>query len=491
MPMKIPGYSLRFALVVYVLLPLLLIVGTAGYLGLRAFESQTEERMQKDVELVARAIRLPLSRAMERDRQGSVEQALESAFRTNRVYGAYVFDADGERLAAVGMEDPVPSRRRLSRLAEEGDRVGEYGEVAGREVYSYFVPMTNSGGQIIGLLQVTRRRSDIESYMQTVRLQGGGLLLLATGLVAGVVLFGHRGAVGRHLDRLGGSMSRVEAGDRLHRASPGGPREVAALAGALNSMLDSIARAEREIEHRRASEAALEERLRHTEKLAAIGQLAAGVAHELGTPLSVVGGRAQRVARDERLSEATRASLADIRLEVQRMEHIVRQLLDFGRQTALHRRRVRADRLARASVAAVAEDTPGTVEVSGPLPAPSFSADPFRVEQALVNLLRNALQAGPGVRVRLSWLATDGRVEFRVDDSGPGIPPESRARVFEPFFTTKQVGEGTGLGLAVVHGVVEEHGGEVHVEESPLGGARFRLAFPREEPGGGENREVA
>ncbi len=434
-----------------------------------------------------------MSRALERRDLGSLSQTLESVFSTGRVYGAYVYDGEGRQVAAYGHEDRFPPSEHLAQVAATRRPQGEYGQMAGQDVYSYFVPLPDSVGRINGLLQVTRRKSDFEGTIRKLRLQAAGWLLFAGLGMTALIFFGHYGAVGRHLSRLASSMARVEQGDRIHRASTEGPQEIRTLAMALNTMLDSITRASREIEQRRAAQEALEVRLRKTEKLAAIGQLAAGVAHELGAPLSVIDGKAQRLLRalddpgqasghdPAALQERLGGLLREIRHEVRRLEQTVRQLLEFGRCNLGRRRRVPADHLAQSAAASVSEESllaGVSVEVFGPVPAPQLVSDPLRVEQALVNLLRNAIQATPGGRVRLTWLISEDEVGFAVEDDGPGIREELQARIFEPFFTTKAPGEGTGLGLAVVHGIVEEHGGRIELEASPLGGARFRLLFP-------------
>lgn len=124
-----------------------------------------------------------------------------------------------------------------------------------------------------------------------------------------------------------------------------------------------------------------------------------------------------------------------------------------------------------------------SLEVSGPNDEdPEILVDRGQMIRALANLLRNAAQASPGGRVRLSWSGEDGSIRFVVEDDGPGIDPEARERIFEPFFTTRAVGEGAGLGLAVVHGTALDHGGRVEVGESSLGGARFDLFVSREGP---------
>lgn len=474
-----PG--LRFYFVVGVVLPLLLALGAVSYLTLQAIEERAQHQMEEDVQLVARAIRLPLGRALERDRPGSVDEALESAFRINRVYGAYVYDVEGALVASVGEFNLATDKQRLADLAEQGDRRGEYEQIGGRSVYSYFVPLTGAGGRVNGLLQVTRRASDIRQYLTRLRWQAIGFLLTTMVLITGLVLYGHHWAIGTHLNHLSETMARVRGGDLSSRAKPRGPKEIASLGAALNTMLESIVEARAEVLERRQAQIDLEKRLQHAQKLAAIGQLSAGVAHELGTPLSVIDGKAQRALRKDDLPAPLEQALHSIRGEVRRMERIVRQLLDFGRRNVLEARAVRLDRLAQMAAAGVrdaCEQSGVTLELEGPRPAPVVEVDPTLIERALVNLLRNAIDATPGGHVQLAWTATDDGVGLVVEDDGPGVDPAVRDRLFEPFFTTKGVGEGTGLGLAVVHGIVEEHGGRVEVDTSPRGGARFRIVLP-------------
>lgn len=476
-----PIYSLRWALILQVLLPLLAAMALFTTIGLTTLERSAESRMQDEVELVARAIRLPISDSLEQGREQDVRQALESVFRIGRVYGAYVYDVEGELVAAVGAVNLSTRQRDVAELAAEGEQQGAYEQIQGQDVYSYFLPLADSGGRIAGLLQVTRRGSDFDELAAQLRLQAIVVIALAGGLITLMVLWGHRRAIGRHFNRLTGSMARVEAGELDHRAPLDGPREIRSLSQALNTMLDSMARAEQEIARRRDAQLELEQQLRHAEKLAAIGRLASGVAHELGTPLSVLDGKAQRALRHADADSREARALQQIRQEVARMEHIVRQLLEFGRSQNRQYRRTRMGDLAAAAASALEQplqDAGATLELTPCEPDPELFVDPIRLEQVLVNLLRNALQAGAG-QIHVSWRPQDeNSLELQVDDDGPGVPDAIRKRLFEPFFTTKAVGEGTGLGLAVVHGIITEHGGEIHVDESPWGGARFKVRLP-------------
>lgn len=472
-------YRLRTALLLFVLAPFLLIMAATAWYTLSQLEQQASARMQEDIELVARAIRLPLSHALERDQAGGVRQALAAAFRIDRVYGVHVYDERGVRVASSGSSKASMDSHRAAGLVSTGDRQGEFEEVGGEEVFSYFLPLTDRGGRINGLLQVTRRGSDFTGYIGDLRVQVLVVVLVAAALLALVLVYGHYTAVGRYLRSLRLGIARITDGDLARRLPLDGPAELQVVARSVNTMLDGIVRSQDEIARRRAKEAALEVRLHQSQKLAAIGQLAAGVAHELGSPLSVVSGTAQRLLRLHDLPGSMAGGLQQVRSQVARMERTVRQLLDFVRCNPADFREEPADRLVRSAasqVEAVGDARAAELRVEVPTPAPLLRVDRTRMEQALVNLLRNALQACRA-KVVVRCFAQDGRAGYVVEDDGPGIPESDGERVFEPFFTTKPAGAGTGLGLAIVQAVVSEHGGSIDVERSELGGARFVLTL--------------
>ena len=158
--------------------------------------------------------------------------------------------------------------------------------------------------------------------------------------------------------------------------------------------------------------------------------------------------------------------------------------MDFGRSNPLQCLPEGADRLVRTVQAQLGDQAVGrdiSLEVSGQAPAPVLSLDRLRMEQALTNLVRNALQAACS-RVCLGWFEQDGQAGFVVEDDGPGIPAAEQDRIFEPFYTTKGVAEGTGLGLAVAEAAVKDHGGRIEIDASPLGGARFLILLQTAEP---------
>jgi signal transduction histidine kinase len=392
-----------------------------------------------------------------------------------------VYDSSGELVASSGPHLALLHSSQAAGLAARARQRDAFEKLGGTEVYSYFVPLIDPGARIHGLLQITRRGSEFRSAANEVRVHAlVALGLTALALVA-AVMFGHHRTIGRHVHGIGRSLRRIATGEHAHRVAVSGPHELRHLSAGVNEMLDSLECSAAEVAKRRAEEQALRERLRHSEKMAAIGTLAAGIAHELGTPLAVVDGTAQRALRKAGMSGGTGAAMRRIRAEALRMRDIVRGLLEFGRPHRARRQPESLRKIAAFAIAHVAEEAERRavrIECGGAEAAPVVPVDRLRLEQALVNLLRNALHASRGGRVALSWYGEGGHAGFCVDDDGPGIEPALRARVFEPFFTTKPVGEGTGLGLAVAHSALSEHGGSIGIEESPLGGARFRLQLP-------------
>lgn len=474
--------SLRTRLFVQILLPLILLAAAVVWMTFHAVEGLIERRLEKEIELVARAIRMPVQQAYADGDLVRVAQSLNAVFDIGRVYGANVYDADGRRVVIAGDARPGPREQvQAAELVELGMEVGEYARLGGEAVYSYFVPLTGRTGHIIGLLQVVRQESDMALQLSEVRQRGwwvwGGVVVL----MILVVLIGHRQAVSRHVRSLLDSMSRVEAGDRDHRTDVHGPSELADLGAGLNRMLDAIAAMERQLDQQRREHLRMTERLREQEKLAALGRFSSGVAHELGAPLTVIDGDARRLEQGEGLDDDARRRLNRMRTQIQRTRQLIGQLMEFVRGDEPASRPVRIARLFERVLGGIAPERESrAVELEATAGPPDLEVSGYevRLEHALLNLVRNALQsASRQVRVHADR-DQDGRVWISVEDDGPGVPEGLGEKIFEPFHTRRPGGEGTGLGLAIVRAVAEEHGADIVVDRSPvLGGARFTLRF--------------
>ncbi len=328
-------------------------------------------------------------------------------------------------------------------------------------------------------------------------------LLLAdlAGVGAAILIssvLGHH-LITRRLRGVAAFVRAVEEGDLDHRLPATGAGELVPLERALNQLCDRLQRANRSLADQAQVAARAADELRRAEHLASVGKLAAGVAHELGTPLNVILVRAKALVRAPSDAGDVARQASIVAEQAERLARIVRQLLDFSRRRPAHLQDVDPAQLAR-SIVALLEPAARAREVSLRVDlaeaVPSVRADGGQLEQVLTNLVMNAIQASHGggevlVRCTMDRVVppADARpagapaqaidvARLEVSDRGVGIPRENLPRLFEPFFTTKPPGEGTGLGLSVSWGIVREHGGWIAVESQELEGSTFAVLLP-------------
>jgi two-component system NtrC family sensor kinase len=299
--------------------------------------------------------------------------------------------------------------------------------------------------------------------------------------------------VGRPLGELVAQARRVGEGDLSYRISTRRHDEIAKLAREMNRMCERL-RVARDSEQAEAdAKTRALAQLRHADRLATVGRLAAGLAHELGTPLNVVHARARQMATAAGTTEIGDKSRIIVE-QVDRMTKLIRQLLDFARKGELQPTDVDVHALVDRAVMLldpIVRKRGVSLTIAGASEPLWGQVDPEQMTQVVLNLVMNAAHAtesGRAVSITLGRgraipPAEDGRGEqaclrIEVRDEGAGIPAESLARIFEPFFTTKDVGEGTGLGLSVAYGIVKDHGGWIDVASRPGVGSIFTVWLP-------------
>jgi signal transduction histidine kinase len=297
--------------------------------------------------------------------------------------------------------------------------------------------------------------------------------------------------VGRPIRQLRDHARRVAAGDLDARLTLSQRDEMGELATELNGMSRQLAEGRDRLAAETDARIATLEQLRHTDRLTTVGRLAAGIAHELGTPLNVVAGRAAKIVSLGGPGAEYGAIIAE---QAARMTAIIRQLLDFSRRQGPRLALVNLRGLTARTLdmlGTLAQKQRVDVELHGEEDVALVRVDQNQIQQALANVVLNGIQAMPaGGRLRLKIDRTHGRpphapdgeagdfLRLTVEDEGEGIAPDVLPHIFEPFFTTKGVGEGTGLGLSVVHGILREHGGWITVESDVGRGSRFSLYLP-------------
>lgn len=239
----------------------------------------------------------------------------------------------------------------------------------------------------------------------------------------------------------------------------------------------------------------LEAQLHQTERLAELGMLASGMAHEIGTPMNVILGRAEFLQRKTTDPDQAKG-LQTIIEQVERITKLMHQLLAFARRRPIERRPMSLNRLVEDTLDMLRERlTQHRITVTTDLSPtlPQAEVDPDQIEQVLLNLAINALHAmedGGTLRIRTAVVPAHSQasphvtdmIEIALSDTGHGIAPEDLDKIFNPFFTTKDVGKGTGLGLTVACGIVQEHGGHIRVQSERRKGATFHVLLPMASP---------
>ena len=400
------------------------------------FYTEAERRV---VELTA-AVK---QRVHEPDELAWVVEIERATAELDRIFRQRIVPAVLRRQAADVMEEHGQAQVQVTQIQWMSDRLVDRFETA------------------IGDIQSQVRAVQQAAFRWTLFFLAGAPLL-----AGGIGLSIYR-SVARPMAQLSEGAARLGAGDLEARIDIDSPDEFGALARQFNAMTGSLK------DH--------QERLVQSEKLAGIGRLAAGVAHEINNPLAVILGYANLLQRkaEGQLAEDLRI----IEDESLRAREIVEGLLDLSRPLATAPEPVDLKELcdeAEARLAASGGLGGAIVEVNG---AARVEGHPQKLRQVLLNLIKNGAEAaGPGGRV-LVGIAQEraGGAEIMVSDSGSGLPAEASQRLFEPFFTTKPTG--TGLGLAVSLGIVQAHGGTLHADSPPAGGARFTIHLPASPPG--------
>ncbi|HET7088651.1 MAG TPA: ATP-binding protein [Anaerolineae bacterium] len=371
-------------------------------------------------------------------------------------------------------------------------------DLYGRNFQMVYAPL-EVREQTLGLLGVVLPSSYLVTTEATSRDTFSLLFSLVT-LVVVLLGYGLSQSIARPILRLQAILQAVAAGDLNQRTGLNRSDEIGALATAFDSMTlrlrertEEAARLYAESVQRNRELADINARLQETqqhliqsEKLAAIGQLTAGIVHDVKNPLMVIKGLAETLQEDTDLDPETQEQLDVIRDSAAQANQIVTDLLKFARQSMLE--------MSQQDLASTVESAlrltaylvqRAGVEVVADLPAQPVMViyDAQQIEQVLINLIQNAIQAMPdGGTLRVSLRQAGEAVAIAVQDTGVGIPPEKLTRVFDPFFTTKPDGEGTGLGLSVSYGIVSHHKGRIDVESTVGQGTTFTILLPTRQP---------
>lgn len=447
-----------------------------------------EETVAEDLASLGHTLSGAILAVWEHDGEARARQLVRFTDRDEHIEARWTFlDAD------AGTPDAPRAGTDVTRVVRDGqERTWVVVRPNGARVVYAYIPLLREG-QRPAALELSRplvARSHV--FWTEVRAQ-----LLASTVVAAFATFLAvvltSWIISRPLAAVGEQARRIGAGDLSRRLHVQGSDEVSSLVNELNAMCDQLRDARTRADDEGKKRLAALEQLRHADRLRTVGTLASGIAHELGTPLAVIAMRAKMIASGEVPKEEAPEGCKIIAEQADRVTRIVRQLLDFARRRAPKRAEAELRELSEraASLLSTLARKSNVEVVLDPLSAPvRANVDAAQIEQAVTNLVINAVHAMPKggtitVATRNTRAAPPSTPEVERDcavieiaDEGEGISGEHLDRIFEPFFTTKSVGEGTGLGLSVTHGIIEDHEGWMTASSELGKGSIFTLYLP-------------
>jgi signal transduction histidine kinase len=461
-----------------------LLLSSSGYSLMLFRDQELIEQVRIQTRLLSTVAKLSAESAL--DNYGHLGALEDLISRDSRVSITF-YGPDARAVAPVPTEEsPVVNAR--ARRVMERNRAEEELVADG---YAYRVPLEHKG-KVEGALELRIDLTQIEpeGYLHNTMMAAGGAFLVFALLVG---LFSLR-SIGKPISQLMDGMDHVIRGDLTVALPLDRSDEIGRIAYRFNEMTAQLRDAQDEIRRSAQAKINLEQRLRQSEKLATIGQLAAEIAHEVGTPLNVIGGRARSLERKAEQPDDVRKNAGIIGEQASRITKIIQQMLDLSRKRSAERTEVDLVSCIDAAISLLEyqmEQSGIRVARSIPDELPAVQGDPDGLQQVFINLVLNAVQAmaGGGELSLTAGVATRRKggldlappqpfVSVEISDTGEGIPDDLRDQIFDPFYSTKQRGEGTGLGLTVVHGIVKEHDGWIDVERRDSGGTTFRVHLP-------------
>jgi signal transduction histidine kinase len=480
--------GLRVRLTISLLAPLLLVIGLHGLVRVRqergALLDQHRDSLARTADVIVAALEHGLRRpALEV--QSLLRQLARSQHQIARIR---LFDRSGTPIVVSNLLPVDDSRAapRVMRVLERG-APDDFHEEGDRYVALFHIaPVRGPDGRPEAAIEVVELALEIETQLQRAVWdvwQRLGLVALAVAVAMAIVL---QRQVFDRLSELARGIVSLAEGKVVTPVAVQRRDELGRVAETFNDMATQLAAAREKLETETERALDLQQHLRHAERLAIAGKLASGLAHEIGTPLNIISGRAEMLVDTLHADDPRRDELSGIVHQIDRISAIIRSLLDTSRQNKPEAQPVAvSDVVLRLwPLMEHAARRRGLVIRSAVDPnLPKVLGDANELQQVLINLLMNAFEATPrGGRTMLTAAPENrgGRpgVAIAVHDTGSGIAPEALARIFEPFYSTKPAGQGTGLGLPISRDIVREHGGHLEVSKTGSDGTTVTVWLP-------------
>ncbi|HXG21135.1 MAG TPA: ATP-binding protein [Methylomirabilota bacterium] len=482
--------SLGNKITIALLTAILVVMTLEGYFSFQRVRRSLLADIQREVASISRIVRATLESVGEAALSSRFEQLAPYVQDTERLLGLALYDRGGQVIAlSPSLQGHALPEADITHIMTSRTPVEGLWRDHTASRYYRIEPLYNSQAQGIAAVLLLE---DVSFFSRELRVQacyiGGvtfGLFVLLTGLVVLII----RQGITQPLQGFTQHLGQLGQGQVDLRAHASRRDELGRLAQAIDRVWDRVAAAQQQALMETAEKLRLERALRQSERFVALGQLASRLAHEIGTPLNIIKGRAQQLQQRATLTEKERSFLTAIVSQIERISRFIRQLLTLARRPEPRFRILSVNDVVRRSWEVIGDrgadsGVEMTLDLADNLPPILGDAD--QLQEVLLNLTTNALQAvGTTGRVLLSTRVrqnSDGEqpqtVEIIVRDTGPGIAPEDLPHVFEPFFTTKGAIGGSGMGLPISREIVHSHCGEISITSEPGRGTCVVVALP-------------
>ena len=423
------------------------------------------------------------------DRFADVDSGAVTIFRNGYRIATNVLTVAGER--AVGTQASADVREAV---LQRGELWRGRTFVVKHWYISEYDPVRNYAGEVIGMLSVGILESTYTSIRNSVILSFFLLATIGFLLIIGITYYMIRN-ITRPLGEMVFATRNISAGRFDQEVQANSPGEIALLADSFNAMLKSLRQMkgdleewgrtlEEKVKQRTEELVAMQARVAQSERLASLGMLAAGVAHEINNPLGGILALTGLTVEDMKKEDPNRENLEEVIHQTERCRDIVKGLLEFSRQSKANTERIDLNRVLQDTLSVLAKQALFfNIDVVRDLEAglPAVMADKSQFQQVFMNIFVNAVQAmheRGTIRIASRHNRAGKCVEVAISDTGQGIPPEQIDRIFDPFFTTKESGQGTGLGLSIAYGIVTTHRGAISVRSEVGKGSTFTIRMP-------------
>ncbi len=480
-------------LVTIIVIGIIAVLAVDSYISIRRDTEIHEANMKRDAHLVGRSLRDLIADVWQNSGRARAMELIEHADKEHYLLNIRWVDLNAR---PGDLHSPYINRANLGTVMQGQDVSFRIFSKDGNEYFYTYVPVKTDNNEM-GALELSQDLSGLKDHIRhnVYRIFVLTFIFLFLSVMA-ILLLGFF-MIGQPLNLLVEKIRRIGEGDLSEPLRMPGKNEFSELAKALNTMCEQLNTAQEKARRETAARIEAMEQLRHADRLKTIGGLASGIAHELGTPLNVVSGRAGLITTGDLSKEEIKESADIIKTQSERMTEIIRRLLNFARRDLPKKIEVDLRQIVLQTInlmSSVARKQRVNLYFSGEDIPAMAKVDAGQIQQVLTNLISNAMQS----------MTAEGKVEigirrehiqrkknskdslknyFRVYilDEGSGIQEKDLKNIFEPFFTTKDSGHGTGLGLSIAYGIIQEHDGWIDVESIPGKGSCFSVYLPRED----------